>query len=273
MSRAGAHTHSQLFAKNIIGNPGDFRMDTFTLPAGGPWIIHTVYGQIIKGSNVDTDVITGHFFFQPTAGDFNPNPVPSEFPFDTSGWWTGTNTLVPQSTLSLFPVHWQAPGKSQLDVFTHIETTSVGAASAVVGIIYAPALPQQTFPTKYAHIFRDLDSTSEVQLGTIQLAQSARRLLGVHGHLSQKAEILDNDIAFGSFRLDSADLQISPATFPFQTIYGPAPGTNVLPIQIGAPFFIPLDIPVPEGARIDVFSTWPAHFNREQDQLVFLAYE
>ena len=273
MSKAGEHTHSQLLTGAISGNPLPSKMGTLTLPAGGPWIIHHVYGQIIKVSNTDPDTIVATFYFQPAAGDFSPNPTPSFFPFDTTGKASASAVNMPQSTISLFPVFWTAPGSAQLEVFTAQRATSPGNLTGTIGILYSARAPQQTFPTKYAQLDSTINSTNEEQLGTIQLAQSSRRLLGIHGHMEQEDEIRDDDIAVGTIRLDSADLALSPLSFPFQTIYGPAPTASFQAIQNGAPFFIPLDIPVPKGARIDVFTTWADHFTVQQMQQVYLAYE
>jgi len=74
-------------------------------------------------------------------------------------------------------------------------------------------------------------------------------------------------------RLGSADIKLPPAMFPTSHGYSAADGTLIDGGSISPANFIPVDIPVIGGARIDCFGTLINAVTAGLDVQVWIAYE
>jgi len=104
--------------------------------------------------------------------------------------------------------------------------------------------------TKGDYVENSLESTetTEKELGTITISQKGGRIIGVYGIATIETATAGEGTA-AIFRLSSDDIDISPAKFPAQVIYGPA-GTLADNAHEFTPKIIPVNIPVKGKAEI-----------------------
>ena len=107
--------------------------------------------------------------------------------------------------------------------------------------------------TKGDYVEGALDSTetTEKNLGTLTVPQTASRIVGIYGVATIETATAGEGTA-ALFRFDSPDLSLAPAKFPAQVIYGPA-GTLADSGQTFTPQIIPVNIPVRGSAKIDCY--------------------
>lgn len=273
MSKAGKHTHGQLAVATVIPSAGLQPFGSITLPAGGPWVIHHVYGQCVNNTVADTTDFGQRFSFIPATGDLAPTSIPSDFPFPpfTRIWGTPNSRII--SHLTLQPVFWTAPGKAILTINTNSDSGFRNNERAIIGILYSPTIPQPAHSPFSAFVSGATAGAAETSLGTITLSEGARKITSITALLEQGGGATPTTQAVAFIRLDSADFAITPAQFPVNAIFG-FPRTANQPSMTQHPLVsIPLDIPVPKGARIDCFVTLHEATASSEVISLYLQYE
>ena len=243
------------------------------MPAGGPWLIHHVWAQVVKATTIPDQGTAGILHVQSLSGDMLPDPAPGKFPVIGSSISESANASLSSVPLNLWPVDWEAAGKASLRM-NYIQQLAMTTASEVAcGIIFGNERPQ-VLPIKFGdYVQTSWASAAETAVGTITLAEKATRIVGILANLNKGDASTTAEEVMATIRLDSADVMLPPGQYPCNRAFNASDGTAVG--QPGAPQsqFIPVDIPVQGGARIDVYVTSSISVTSNADIIVHLAYE
>lgn len=252
-------------ARTVIGQ--------ITLPAGGPWKIHNIFGQVVSSSPVVAQMVGGAYGIQTVSGDVNPNPSPSTFPAYESCSSLGAFTNTPTCPLNLFEVDWTAAGKSVLDLYAELDIAVTNVPEWLIGIIFGLSRPQVK-PFRFCdHVQMTGLLAPATAVGTITLSQNATRITGVCA-ISAPAGVrttVEEMLAFVT--LTSDDVQLPPLQLPCTTAFGAGVGAAINAADIGIIKFIPVDIPVKGGARINITRTLNIAMTVAANTTVYIAYE
>lgn len=244
-----------------------------TLPAGGPWIIFGLWGMVVKNTTVPNEGSGGALIINSLSGDLTPDPAPGVYPMVGTPATISANDGMTSIPLNMLDVRWNAAGKSvvQLSYLQQLAITTASVVSA--GILFG-----DTVPVKKPLVFCDsvrasFASAAEQSIGTITLAEKATRIVGIMADLNKGDIISGGEPIMATIRLASDDVRMPPMTLPCNRAFNAADGTPVGGAGVAQSQFIPVDIPVTGGARIDVFATTTASVTANADILVYIAYE
>ena len=262
----------------IVSGPGavtaiDTLLGTITLPAGGDWNIFGVFCQIVNATPTPAQSISGYFRLYAATGDLVPNPAPSKFPFPHLGAMLGATTDVVNCPLQIIPVAYVAPGKAQIQIIIHQDTTNTVAPQIVAGIIFGKTLPQDTAFVFVDQVRAAVTVATEAAIGTITLAEKATLITGVCGMIAQNGVLVTLEELIGQFRLGSDDVKMAPSSWPFSAAYGAGLGALINQSQPCVPRFIPVHIPVQGGARIDCFCDLNTAVTNACEAQVYIKYQ
>lgn len=273
MAELATNTHSQIVTGAGPTAAEDATIGQITLPAGGPWTIHDVFCQVVSVTPTAAESVGGHFRFDAASGDLRPAPAPSRFPVFESGSSLGATIDRGQCPLNLFPVAWDAAGKAVIDLIYHQAIACTVATEVVLGLMYGKSRPEKK-PLVFSDVMRvAIAATADTAVGTITLHEGAKRIVGICGILSQDGVLVTVEELTGHFRLSSDDVKLPPMQLPFNNVYGGGLGALIQGGNQGRISYIPVDIPVQDGARIDGFVNLNSAVSNAADCEIFLAYE
>lgn len=244
-----------------------------TLPAGGPWKIFQVWGQGVLATATAGEKQGSHFRLNAATGDLDPNPSPSRFPIPAIGSFLGAVHDVSQCPLKLWDVAYTAPGKSSIEMIVQESTAVTVAAQYAVGIIFGktrPVLKPFQFIDRASN---QVTSAADTSIGTITLAERGKMITAVCGLLTQDGVLTTAEELIGFFRLASDDVKLPPMQLPFSAVYGAGLGATIANPNYSAPVWIPVNIPIEGGARIDCFVDLNTAVTNLADVEIFIAYE
>jgi len=246
---------------------------TITLPAGGPWIIHHVWGQVVKITTVPNEGTGGILNVLAKTGDIDPNPAPGNYPLIGSCVSESANCAIAAVPLNLWEVEWNAAGKAQIDL-SYTGLLAITTAPIVAGgIIFGDAKPEKAPLTFCDVVSSSFASATEQTIGTITLAEKATRIVGILADLNKGDAATAGEAIMATIRLDSADVKLPPAQYPCCRAFNASDGTAVGQSATPQSQFIPVDIPVTGGARIDCYATTTASVTGNADVHIYLAYQ
>lgn len=266
-------THGMIIAQAGGTAATALDLSTITLPAGGPWKIHQVFGQVARSTATAAQATAGHLAFRCDSGDSTPNLAPNSFPITEEGSTLGATINQSVCPLQLFDVDWEVKGKG---VLTPVFTTEVVVAAApqiVCGIMFGNERPEKK---PLVHISRSRVSITAATLtavGTITLPESASKITAVCAYLLQNGVLTTAEELIGFWQMSSEDQDIAPAQYPFDAAYGAGLGAliNSAPGQQNT--FIPVNIPIIGGARIDCKVDLNTAVTNGAECVIFLAHE
>lgn len=244
-----------------------------TLPAGGPWIIHNIWGQVAKTTTVPSEGTGGALVINALTGDLTPDPAPGTYPLIGACVSESANAAIAPVPLNLWPVRWEASGKAQIELryINHLAITT--GSTVLAGIIFGDAIPE-TRPLVFCDGVRAaFASAAEQTVGTITLAEKATRIVGICADLNKGDVPTAGEAIAATIRLDSADIKLPPAQYPCNRAFNASDGTAVGQAATPQTQFIPVDIPVLGGARINCFATSTVSVTGNCEVQVYLAYE
>jgi len=252
-------------ARTVIGQ--------ITLPAGGPWKIHNVFAQVVSSSPVVAQMVGGSYGLQTVSGDISPNPSPSTFPAYEQGSSLGAFTNSPVCPLNLFEVDWTAAGKSVIDLYAELDIAVTNVPEWLIGIIFGLSRPAVR-PIRFCdHVQMTGLLAPATAVGTITLSQNATRITGVCAIGSFAGVRTTVEEMLGFVTLTSDDVQLPPLQLPMNNAFGAGVGAAINAPDIGAINFIPVDIPVKGGARINITRTLNIALTVAANCTVYIAYE
>ena len=267
------NTHSSIVVAAAAAAAGDNAIGAITLPAGGPWLIHDVFCQVVSVTPTAAESVGGHFRYDAASGDLTPAPAPSRFPVFESGSSLGATIDRGQCPLNLFPVAWQAAGKAVINcIYSEAIAPTVGH-EVVMGMMYGKTRPENK-PLVFSDVVRVGQAVAaDTAVGTITLAEKANKIVGICGILSQDGVLVTVESLTGFFRLASDDIKLPPMQLPFNNVYGGGLGALIQGGNQGRINYIPVDIPVEGGARINCFVDLNVAVTNAADCEIFIAYE
>jgi hypothetical protein len=244
-----------------------------TLPAGGPWLIHHVWGQIVRSTTVPNEGAGGILHVQALSGDLTPDPAPGKYPLPGPQVSESANASISAVPLFLFPVAWEAAGKAIIRM-SYIQQLAITTASEVAcGILFGTERPEIKPLVFGDYVQASWAGTAEQAVGTITLAEKATRLVGLVADLNKGDAATAGEEVMATIRLDSADVKLSPAEYPCARAFNASDGTAVGQTSVPLIQPVPLDIEVVGGARIDVYATTSISVTANADIVVTLFYE
>lgn len=243
------------------------------MPAGGPWIIHDIWSQIVHATPTANEGITGSLLFNSVAGDITPDPAPGIYPLVGPGATVGANMENVDVPLNRFRTNWTAAGKAQINFFINLDVAVTVASEVAAGVIFGDTVPETRPLTFCDQIDVAFAGGAEGAIGNIAISEKATRIVGVLGILSKVTAVTAAEAMIGTFRLASNDIGIQPATYPFNNAISGALGTIVGQMGPKPIEFIPVDIPVEGGSVISCFVTTQTAVTGNIHARVYIAYE
>lgn len=244
-----------------------------TLPAGGPWVIHHVWGQVAKITTAANEGTGGALIVRSVSGDLDPDPAPGTYPMLGTPVAQGATPSCSHVPLNLWEVDWTASGKAVMSL-TYLNQLAIATGSiCAAGIIFGTERPAIR-PLRFCDGVRaSFASALEQTIGTITLAEKATRIVGIMADLNKGDALTSGEAVVGTIRLDSADVKLPPSQYPCNRAFNAALGAAIGQDSGVRASFIPVDIPVLGGARINVFATTTAAITANADVQVYIAYE
>jgi hypothetical protein len=273
MANLETNTHSSIVVSAGAAAAGDVAVGTITLPAGGPWLIHDIFCQVVGATATAAESIGGHFRFDPASGDLTPDPSPSRFPVFENGSTLGATIDRGCCPLNLFQTEWSGAGKAVINCIYHQAIAPTVAPQIVMGMLYGKSRPAIK-PLIFSDVVRiGQIAAADTAIGTITVAEKATRIIGVCGILSQDDVLVTAEELTGFFRLASDDVKLPPMQLPFNNVFGAGLGALINSVPQGPINYIPVDIPVEGGARINAFVDLNTAVTNAADVEIFMAYE
>ncbi|MFY9259919.1 MAG: hypothetical protein WAO71_05345 [Gallionella sp.] len=244
-----------------------------TLPAGGPWLIHHIWGQVAKVTTAANEGSGGDLLVRSVSGDIDPDIAPGVYPLVGSPIAQGATPSTSENPLNLWPVDWQGAGKAVLSLSYRNRLAITTASMIAAGVIFGTERPEVK-PLKFCDgVFASFASALEQQIGTITLSEKATRIVGICADLNKGDALTSGEEVMATIRLDSADVKLPPSQYPCNRAFNAALGAAIGQAGGTPTNFIPVNIDVIGGSRINIFATTTRSVTGNADLSVYLAYE
>ncbi len=244
-----------------------------SMPAGGDWLIHHLWGMVVQDTAVASEAVAGQMQIDSVGGDISPDPAPGKYPLIGKASSAGANFSIHSAPLNIYPVNWVASGKAEFALKFINDAGNATAPLVAMGIIFGDKRPEIKPLTFSDAVSATLTANTETTIGQIQLSERATRIVGIMATATKDGAITADEGMLATIRLDSADVKIQPAKYPCTNGFNAADGTPAGGTALAMPTFMPVDIEIPKGARIDCFGTLINAVTAGLDIQVFLAYE
>ena len=244
-----------------------------TMPAGGPYIIHDLFAQVVKVTAVADEGTGGQLIVDALSGDLSPDPAPGKWPLLGTIAQEGANHSAVAMGLNLWKVNWQAAGKAVLKL-SYLNQLAITAGSHVqAGIIFSDSIPGPVRAPYCASVYTAFASATEQSVGSITLSERATKIVGILAELNKGDTWTVAEYLLGYIRLASDSIKLQPAQYPCCFCCDSGDGTPAGESGMPRADFIPVDIPVEGGAIVDVFVKTPISVTGNAEVRVYLAYE
>ncbi len=252
----------------------DLRLGSIiTLPAGGPWIIHQVWGACCVRTPLAGQGFGANLTVDSVAGDINPDPAPAKYPL--VGFHSPIGTVVPpkEIAVNMYDVNWTAAGKAQLEVGTSLNRAVTTAGVAAAGIIFSDTIPVRR-PLQFVDtVDLAITAAGETDIGEITISEKATKIVGVMGMWQKVTAFTASEPINGFFSIDSNDVKFKPAQFPMTNAIGGGLGAMTGASSLNPANFIPVDIPVIGGSIINLSATLHLANTGNVNAAIYIAYE
>ncbi|HUV67621.1 MAG TPA: hypothetical protein VMW24_27255 [Sedimentisphaerales bacterium] len=252
---------------------GEQLLGQVTLPADGPWIIHNIFGQIVPVTPTAAEGVGGYMLFRSASGDIDPNPAPCHWPVVCNSATLGATIDQAVCQLHMYDVLWQAPGRATIDMLFNNVSAATVAPQIVMGILFGKSVPEKKRFLFCDSVTVQTNSAADTAVGTITLAEKATRITGICGTIFLDGVLVTVQTLLGFFRLASDDIDLVPAQYPFPMAFGGGLGALINGASAPKIDFIPVDIPVVGGARINCFVDLSVAVTNNAQVQIFIAYE
>lgn len=244
-----------------------------TMPADGPWIIHSVWAQVVKATTVPNEGTGGQLIVDSISGDVDPDPAPGTYPLIGACVSESANSAIAAVPLNIWRVNWTAAGKAVIKL-SYLNQLAITTASVLAaGIIFSKEIPEARPLVFCDGVYSSFASATEQSVGTITLSEKATRIVGIMADLNKGDAATAGEPICATIRLDSPDVKMPPAQYPCNRAFNASDGTAVGQSATPQSQFIPVDIPVVGGARINCYATTTQSVTGNADVQVYLAYE
>jgi len=243
------------------------------MPAGGPWRIFKLWGQVVKASTVPAEGTGGQLIIDALSGDLTPDPAPGKYPLPGNPGSSSANSGNAAVPLHIFDVEWEASGKAILSL-SYLNQLAITTGSEVAcGIIFGDSIPEKRPLIFCDGVYSSFAAATEQSIGTVTLAEKATRIVGIFADLNKGDALTTAQEIIGTIRLASDDVKMPPSQYPFMRAFDAGDGTVEGETACPKMDFIPVDIPIEGGARINIYATTSISVTGNADVQVFLAYE
>ncbi len=268
-----ADTHGMVVSGAGSTGAGDTTIGSITLPAGGPWNIFQVWSLIAAPTATAAESYGGHFRLSAASGDVSPNPAPSRFPTGMVGSFLGATADNVVSPLQIYDVDYQAAGKAVIDLIYNEASAVTVATQVCLGIIFGKERPVSK-PFKYCDRVRAaITAAADTTIGTLTLPEGASRITGLACIAVQDGVLTTAEELIGFFRLASDDIKLPPAQYPINAAFSAGLGALIMAAPMQPVNIIPVNIPVPGGARIDAFLDLNTAVTNAAEVELFVTFE
>lgn len=250
-------------------------IEQITLPTlkAGTWLINSIYAQVVRATATPAEMIGGMFGIESKSGDMEPDPAPSEFPVFENGSFLGASAPASTCPLHKYEVDLSAAGKATLDLNYTQNVACTVAPKVAIGLSFGPIIPAKR-RFRFCKSVRTTVASADASLvGTITLSQKATRITGIMGVLKQDGVLVTAEELIGIFSLKSDDIDLNPSSWLFNEVYGAGLGTVIGGGHATPPQPHIVDIPIPQGARIDCYCDLLTAVTNAADCEIFLFYE
>jgi len=265
IARQGAGGTAAL-AKTQIGTDIEF-------PAGGPWTIFGLWMQAVKDTAAAAESLAGNLVIESHSGDISPDPAPGTFPVPALCNQTGANVGMATNHLTIWPVNWSAAGKAIIRLNYEQQLAQAVGAQCACGVIFGEEVPTPRPIVFCDNVHSTQTATADTAVGTITLSTRASRITGIFADITVDGGLTTDEAFIGIVRLGSADIPLPPAQYPLARAYSAGDGTPVGHMDVPQMSFIPIDIPVVGGARIDTYIDLGIAVTNACTVNIWLAYE
>lgn len=260
--------------------PGGTAADAITqigeniqLPAKGPWIIHNVWGQVVRATTVPNEGCGGVLILNSVSGDIEPDPAPGRWPLIGSPVSESANAAISAVPLNLWETLLNGSGKAQISLSYHQDHAITTASEVACGIIFGNEAPVRRPMPFVDSVQADFASAAEYQIGSMLLAEKATRITGILADLNKVDAATASEEILATIRLGSQDVKLPPSQYPCNRAFNASDGTAVGQCSVAQSQFIPVDIPIPGGSTIDIFATTSISVTGNASVRVFIGYE
>lgn len=243
------------------------------MPAGGPWTIFSLWGQVVKGAGAHSEGSGGQLIIDAKSGDITPDPAPGKYPLIGNPASGAADFYLSAVPLNIWEVNWKAAGKASIQLSYLNQLASTVACEVACGIIFGKEVPVKRPLVFCDSVYAAFESAAEQSIGTITLAEKAKRIVGVLADLNHGDAVTVAEECMATIRLASDDIKMPPMQLPCNRAFDASDGTPAGATAQPQSQFIPVDIPVEGGARINVYATTSISVTGNAEVLVYLAYE
>jgi hypothetical protein len=252
--------------KTKIGN-------SIELPAGGPWTIFKLWGQVVKATTVPAEGTGGQLIIDALSGDLTPDPAPGKYPLPGNPGSSSANSSSAAVPLHIWDVLWESAGKAIISL-SYLNQLAITTASEVAcGIIFGDSVPEKRPLVFCDGVYSSFASAAEQSIGTIRLAEKATRIVGIFADINKGDALTTAEEVLGTIRLASDDVKMPPSEYPMLRAFDAGDGTVEGETACPKMEFIPVDIPVVGGARISCYATTSISVTGNADVQIYIAYE
>lgn len=244
-----------------------------TLPAGGPWTIFGIFGQVVKSTTVPNEGTGGELIINAASGDLVPDPAPGRYPLIGSPASESANVAISAVPLNLWQTNLTAAGKAVVQLSYRNQLAITTGSIVAAGILFGDNIPEKRPLVFCDSIQASFASASEQTLGTITLAEKATRIVGILADCNKGDAPTAGEPIMVTVRLASNSVTMPPLTIPCNRAFNASDGTAVGQSAVAMSDFIPVDIPIVGGAIIDVFALSTQSVTGNVDVAVYIAYE
>lgn len=270
---AKENTHSQLVAAAGQTAAGVVEIGQITLPAGGPWKIHHVFGLLARVTATAGELNGGQIEVVSLSGDIDPNPAPAKFPLNESASFLGATSDAASCPLHLYEVDWTAAGKAIISLRYNQQTTVTAAPKLVLGVMFGKERPAMK-PIVFMDTVRgQVTAVTETSLGTITLSERSTAITGVGAIALQDGVLTTAEELIGYVRLASDDIDLTPMQIPFSMAQGAGLGATIGGQSAIQPIIMPCNIPLEKGSRVTCYANLSTAVTNGAEILTFIQYE
>lgn len=262
----------RMHALNLLGSAtltsgAHTSIGQLTLPAGDRWKILSVYGCAFPAAQAESNI---ELKLIALSGDVIPNPAPFKLPLAASSPAQSNPAVALVQQPIFYRTKFDGAGKSVID-FSLLQRGATGAVKYNCGLLLGNGKLDVASDVTYCDsVSANIPAATEVLVGTITLSERAKRITGISTQCVPNGAIAANEFLLGTVRIESNDVLLTPLTLPIHSaIQGSATAPNLTDPIISP--FLPLDVDVPNGARINVYVKLLAALDSEAT--VYLAYE
>lgn len=269
---ATENTHMACVAAAGQTAAGNNTVGQIVLPAGGPWIIHHVFGLLARATATAGELNGGAMRLESVSGDVTPQPAPSWFPLNESPSFLGAVADAPCCPLHVYEVDYQAAGKAAINLIYRQETAVTVAPQLVLGIAFGKERPAIVPAVHSDYVRAQVTSAADTAVGTITLAESAKEITGIYAIALQDNVLTAGEELIGIARLASDDIDLTPMQIPLANAFGAGLGATIHPLGPIRTKFLPVSIPVTGGARINAFVDLNTALTNAAEVSIFVQY-